>query len=61
MWQDPIVEEIRDIRRKIELECGNDFDEIFAQAIKLQKKLANRVVSKPGVNHKQILAAEPAF
>jgi hypothetical protein len=50
MWKDPIVEEIRKIRLNIETECDNDFDKIFAQAIEAQKKLANRLVSKPAYN-----------
>jgi len=33
MWKDHIVEEIRKIRLKIEAECDNNFDKIFAQAI----------------------------
>lgn len=50
MWKDPIVEEIRKIRLKIEAECDNDFDKIFAQAIEDQEKFANRLVSKPASN-----------
>ncbi len=47
MWKDPIVEEVRKERLKIEAECGNDFDKIFEQAMKMQKKFATRLVSKP--------------
>ncbi len=47
MWKDPIVEEIRAIRLEIEAECDHNFDKIFARAIETQKKLANRLVSKP--------------
>ncbi len=50
MWKDPIVEEIRKIRLKIESECDNNFDKIFAQAVKAQKELSNRIVRKPGNN-----------
>lgn len=50
MWKDPIVEEIRKIRLKIETECDNNFDKIFAQAFKAQKKLSNRTVCKPSNN-----------
>ncbi len=50
MWKDHIVEEIRKIRLKIEAECDNNFDKIFAQAIETQEKLANRLVSKPAYN-----------
>ncbi len=47
MWKDPIVEEIRAIRLEIEAECDHNFGKIFAQAIETQKKLNNRLVSKP--------------
>ncbi len=47
MWKDPIVEEIRAIRLDIEAECDHNFDKIFARAIEAQKKLGNRLVSKP--------------
>ena len=39
MWQDPIVEEIREIRRNIEGECDNNFDKLFAQAIEAPKEV----------------------
>lgn len=47
MWKDPIVEEIRAIRSEIEAECDHNFGKIFARAIETQKKLNNRLVSKP--------------
>ncbi len=47
MWTDPIVEEVRKRRLKIEKECKNDFDRIFRQAAEIQKKLTERLVSKP--------------
>ncbi len=50
MWKDHIVEEIRRIRSNIEAECDDDFDKIFAQAIEAQRKLSNRLVSKPAYN-----------
>ncbi len=49
MWKDPIVEEIRKIRLKIEAECDNDFDKIFAQAIQFQKEFTNRLLFKPTI------------
>ena len=51
MWKDPIVEEVRKQRLKIEVDCGNDFDKIFEQAMKIQKKIITRVISKPA--HRQ--------
>jgi len=56
MWQDPIIEEIRKIRLKIEADCENDFDKIFAQAIQFQKKFANKLVSKPIIKSKPIFS-----
>lgn len=47
MWQDPIVEEIRKQRLKLEADCENDFDKIFEQAIETQRKFEHRLVSKP--------------
>jgi len=55
MWEDPIVKEIRQIRLKIESDCGNDFDKLFEQAIQFQKKFVNRLVSKPKIE------PDPAF
>ena len=47
MWKDPIVEEVRKQRLKIEADCGNDFDKIFEQAMKIQEKIATKLISKP--------------
>lgn len=47
MWKDPIVEQVRKQRLKIEADCGNDFDKIFEQAMKIQEKIATKLVSKP--------------
>jgi len=47
MWKDPIVEEVRKQRLKIEADCKNDFDKIFEQAIEIQKKFSDKLVSKP--------------
>lgn len=40
MWKDPIIEEVRGIRRQIEEECGNDWDTLFAYYRKAQRKWA---------------------
>ena len=53
MWKDPIVEEIRTIRLEIEAECDHNFGKIFARAIETQKKLNNRLVSKPASQYRQ--------
>lgn len=47
MWKDPIVDELRKQRLKIELDCENNFNKIFEKAIETQHRLSNRVVSKP--------------
>ena len=47
MWNDPIVEEVRKQRFKIEADCENDFEKIFEQALKLQQKFAARLILKP--------------
>jgi hypothetical protein len=52
MWKDPIVEEVRKQRLRIEADCGNDFDKIFEQAMKTQKKFKSRLISKPAL-HKE--------
>jgi len=46
VWKDPIVEDIRKVRSKIETENDNSFEKIFAQAIKAQKQFVDRLVSR---------------
>jgi hypothetical protein len=41
---DPIVEEVRRVRREIEAECGNDAQKYFEHLAELQKKYADRLV-----------------
>lgn len=45
MWNDPIVEETRMIRREIESECDNDFDRLAAKASEIQKRYGERLVT----------------
>ncbi len=47
MKSDPIVSEIREQREKIEESCNNDFNLIFQQAVGIQNKYQDRLVSKP--------------
>lgn len=47
MWEDPIVEEVRKIRREIEEEQEEDFDRIYALAVRIQNESKYRTVSKP--------------
>ena len=46
MWKDPIVAEVREVRRKIEADCGNDFDKLCERARRIQATLGNRVVNR---------------
>jgi hypothetical protein len=45
MWQDPIVEETRKIRREIESECGNDFERLAAKAVEIQRRYSQRLIA----------------
>jgi len=47
MWKDPIVDKVRKQRLKIEADCDNDFGKIFEQAMVIQEKIADRLISKP--------------
>ncbi len=49
MWKDPIVEEVRKERLKIERECGNSFKEISAQAMKIQEAVKDRLADRNSV------------
>ncbi len=44
--KDPIVEEIREIRRQIEAENDGDFKKIFQKISESQKKHSNKIVSR---------------
>lgn len=45
--KDPIVEEVRRVRKKIEAEHGNDWDAIARHLIEKQKTSSVKVVSYP--------------
>ena len=47
MTNDPIINEIRKIRRKIEEECGNDADNYFNYLQKTQQKYKELVRRAP--------------
>lgn len=44
MERDPIVEEVRRVRRGIEAACGNDPQRYYEHVTELQKKYADRLV-----------------
>ncbi len=46
MWKDPIVEEVRKERLKIERECGESFEGISAMALKVQETVKERLADK---------------
>lgn len=46
VWKDPIVEEVRAIRKQIEEECDNDFDKLRKEAKKIEEEFKDRVVSR---------------
>ena len=46
MIKDPIVNEIREIRHKIESECGNDPEAFYEWLIASQQKLGKRLVRR---------------
>jgi len=49
MWQDPIVEEVRKERLEIERECGNTFEGISAQAMRVQETVKDRLADRKTV------------
>jgi hypothetical protein len=46
MSRDPIVEEVRRIRRQIEAECDNDPQKLYDHMIDVQRKYKDRLVSR---------------
>ncbi len=50
MWEDPIVAEVRRARLEIEKECDEDFAQIYARALEVQKNAGAKLVSRPGTD-----------
>ena len=46
MTKDPIVEEVRKVRKQIEAECGNDWDKLTARFQRVQKEWPGKIVRK---------------
>lgn len=44
MWEDPIVNEVRQQRLALETEAGNDWQEIVARAVEAQRRFAAQSV-----------------
>ena len=57
MWKDPIVDEVRRARIEIEKECEEDFAQIYARALAVQKKVTARLVSNPVEKEREDQAA----
>jgi hypothetical protein len=47
MTQDPIVEEVRQVRKKIEADHGNDWEALTRHLIERQNASSAKVVSYP--------------
>jgi len=45
--KDPIIEEVRRVRKKIEADYGNDWDRLIRHLIERQKAQSAKVVSYP--------------
>lgn len=46
MWHDPIVEEVRRVRRAIEAECDDDLAKICQHLRDAEKALGSRLVNR---------------
>jgi hypothetical protein len=47
MCEDQIVAEVRRARLEIEIECDEDFEQIYARALEVQKNAGAKLVSRP--------------
>lgn len=58
MYKDPIVEEVRQIRREIERQCGSSPDEYYEHLRRLQQQWQDRLVRRePTVVRKEKIAS----
>jgi hypothetical protein len=46
MFENPIINDIRQIRRQIEKECNNDGELYYAHLLEIQKKYAERLIRR---------------
>jgi len=58
MWEDPIVADVRRAREKLSAELGHDVKAIFADLMKRQVSLGNRLVRQNKQANKKLLQAE---
>lgn len=47
MWEDPIVADVRRVRRELDAASGGSFAELYAQALKIQADVTERLVHTP--------------
>lgn len=45
-WRDPIVEEVRRVRRELEVECGGDAAKLREHALRVQQQVGGRIVNR---------------
>ena len=46
-WSDPVIEEIRAVRRRISAQFDHDPDKLVAHYMELQKQYADRLIGSP--------------
>jgi hypothetical protein len=51
MSRDPIIEEVREVRRIIEAECNDDADKYYQHLLDVQEKYKNRLVRRKPNRH----------
>jgi hypothetical protein len=44
MTDDPIIQRIREARRRFQEECGNDIEKMYLRLVEEQKRHADRIV-----------------
>ncbi len=49
LWKDPIVEEVREARRKLMEECGNDLTQLSKRLSEDQKRHGDKLVRRKPV------------
>jgi hypothetical protein len=57
MFRDPIIDEIRQARHKIEADCGNNSQKYYEHIQQVQERFRNRIVRlrpKPAVKKQKV-------
>ncbi len=44
---DPVIEEVREVRRRISEECGHDPEKLVAYYMELQQQFGDRLIDPP--------------